>query len=76
MLHRRNRSAAIIPSAIAVLELLSVPVMAEVARLTTLPLGRGTATISWTAKRGVTPVNVIVHHGNESSAYATFDVTE
>jgi hypothetical protein len=41
--------------AIAGIVLLSVPVMAEIAILRSLPLGRGAATLSWTGKSGVTP---------------------
>jgi len=29
------------------------PVMAEISRLTAIPLGRGTATITWTGKGGI-----------------------
>ncbi len=35
--------------------LLAVPVVAEISRLTSIPLGRGTATISWTGKGGTSP---------------------
>jgi hypothetical protein len=40
---------------------LSVPVLAEVARLTSLPLGKGTATITWTGKGGLHPTVTAVH---------------
>jgi hypothetical protein len=35
--------------------LLALPVVAEIARLTSIPLGRGTATITWTGKGGISP---------------------
>jgi hypothetical protein len=35
--------------------LLAVPVVAEIAHLTSIPLGRGSATITWTGKSGISP---------------------
>jgi hypothetical protein len=40
---------------VALSTLLALPVMAEISRLTALPLGKGTATITWTGKRGDNP---------------------
>ena len=51
----RVRTACVGVIAIAAVVLLSVPVMAEIASLRSIPLGRGSATISWTGKSGVTP---------------------
>lgn len=47
------RLASIGAVAAAALLLLSVPVRAEITRLTSLPLGKGTATVTWTGKGGV-----------------------
>jgi hypothetical protein len=55
MLHTKNRLIAAVSVAITAVMALSVPVMAEIARLEQLPLGSGSATISWTGKTGVTP---------------------
>jgi hypothetical protein len=55
VLHSRFRTVAVGVLAITAVVLLSVPVMAAISRLTSLPLGRGSATISWTGKGGVTP---------------------
>jgi hypothetical protein len=49
------RILAITLLGVALSALLAVPVMAEISRLTTLPLGKGTATITWTGKRGDDP---------------------
>src|SRR5580700_2781859 len=40
---------------LACIALLSAPVLAEIASLTRLPLGRGTATVTWTSNSGNTP---------------------
>jgi hypothetical protein len=53
MIRRRVRVAAVVGLVATALLLLSVPVVAEVARLTSLPLGKGTATVTWTGKGGV-----------------------
>jgi hypothetical protein len=53
MMRRRVRGAAVVGLVATALLLLSVPVVAEVARLTSLPLGKGTATVTWTGKGGV-----------------------
>ena len=54
MIRRRVRVTAVVGLVATALLLLSVPVLAEVARLTSLPLGKGTATVTWTGKGGVT----------------------
>jgi hypothetical protein len=41
--------------------LLALPVMAEISRLTTLPLGKGAATITWAGKRGDNPTINSIH---------------
>jgi hypothetical protein len=41
--------------ALACIALLSAPVLAEIASLTRLPLGRGTATVTWTSNSGNIP---------------------
>jgi hypothetical protein len=46
---------------VAVSALLALPVMAEISRLTTLPLGKGVATITWTGKRGDNPSINSIH---------------
>jgi hypothetical protein len=54
--HRRNREVLIgIASAVMLLSVLTAPVLAEISRLTSIPLGRGTATITWIGKGGITP---------------------
>jgi hypothetical protein len=55
MRHPRIRTAAVGAIAIAGVLLVSVPVMAEIAALRSIPLGRGSATLSWTGKSGITP---------------------
>jgi hypothetical protein len=55
MIRRRVRVAAVVGFSAAALLLLSVPVMAEVARLTSQPLGKGTATVTWAGKSGISP---------------------
>ena len=51
----RRRAIAATAMAITAVVAISVPVMAEIARLEQLPLGSGSATISWTGKSGITP---------------------
>ena len=52
--------------------LLAVPVVAEIARLTSIPQGRGTATITWTGKGGISPtVNSISGKAGGLSVSAT-----
>jgi hypothetical protein len=46
---------AVVVGATAALGLLSAPVMAAIARLNSIPLGRGSATISWTGSTGLQP---------------------
>jgi hypothetical protein len=41
--------------------LVSLPVMAEVAKLTSLPLGKGSATITWVGNSGITPTINSIH---------------
>jgi hypothetical protein len=53
--------AAVGVIAIAGIVLLSVPVMAEIASLRSLPVGRGSATLSWTGKSGLTPTINSIH---------------
>jgi hypothetical protein len=57
MMHRgKVRVAAITVLVVTALGVLTVPVMAEIARLTSLPLGKGSATVSWTGTtNGITP---------------------
>jgi hypothetical protein len=55
MARRGVRVAAVGGLAAAGLLLASVPVRAEIARLTTLPLGKGTATVTWVGKSGINP---------------------
>ena len=50
MARRGVRIAAFGGLAVGALLLVSVPVRAEIARLTSLPLGKGTATVTWTGK--------------------------
>ena len=50
MARRGVRIAAISGLAVGALLLVSVPVRAEIARLTSLPLGKGTATVTWTGE--------------------------
>jgi hypothetical protein len=52
---RAVRIAAISGLAAAALLLISVPVRAEIARLTSLPLGKGTATVTWVGKSDINP---------------------
>ncbi len=55
----RVRTAAFGVIVVATVVLLSVPVVAAFSRLTSIPLGRGSATISWTGKNfagSVTPI--------------------
>jgi hypothetical protein len=48
------------------------PVMAQISRLTTIPLGRGTATITWIGKGGIEPtVNSIDGKARSFSVSAT-----
>jgi hypothetical protein len=52
--------------------LIAGPVMAEISRLTAIPLGRGTATITWTGKGGIEPtVNSIVGKAGGLTVSAT-----
>jgi hypothetical protein len=55
MARRGVRIAAVGGLAAAGLLLASVPVRAEIARLTSLPLGKGTATVTWAGKSGISP---------------------
>jgi hypothetical protein len=72
MLCRSYRPVAIGALTITVVGLLSVPVMAEIDRLTKLPLGKGTATISWTGNSGITPtINSISGTARGQSIVAT-----
>jgi len=51
---------------------ISFPVSALVARLTSLPLGKGAATITWTGNSGITPtVNSVQGHVADYSVVAT-----
>ena len=60
MARRGLRIAAIGGLAVGSLLLVSVPVRAEIARLTSLPLGKGTATVTWSGKSGISPtVNAV-----------------
>jgi hypothetical protein len=52
--------------------LIAGPVMAEISRLTAIPLGRGTATITWTGKGGIDPtVNSIAGNAGGLPVSAT-----
>lgn len=51
----RRRTIAATAMATAAVVATSIPVMAEILRLEQLPLGSGSATISWTGKSGITP---------------------
>ena len=53
MIRRGVRVAAVGGLAATALLLASGPVLAEIDRLTSLPLGKGTATVTWTPKGGV-----------------------
>lgn len=55
MPYPRFRAAALAVVAVVAVMLLSVPVLAAISRLRSIPLGHGSATISWTGKGGVTP---------------------
>jgi hypothetical protein len=55
MARRGIRVAAVSGLAAAGLLLVAVPVRAEIARLTSLPLGKGTATVTWVGKSGINP---------------------
>jgi hypothetical protein len=55
MARRGVRIAAISGLAAGGLLFASVPVRAEIARLTSLPLGKGTATVTWAGKSGISP---------------------
>jgi hypothetical protein len=55
MLSSRFRTVAVGLMAITAVVLLSVPVVGAISRLRSIPLGKGSATISWTGKGGVTP---------------------
>ena len=46
---------------VTMLVVLAAPVMAELARLNSIPLGRGSATISWTGDSGITPTISSIH---------------
>ncbi len=61
MPYSRFRSTAVGVSAVTAAVLLSVPVMAAMSRLRSIPLGRGSATISWTGKSGITPTITSIH---------------
>lgn len=50
-----RRTAGTLVVAVAAVILISTATSAVLARLTTIPLGRGTATITWTGSTGVTP---------------------
>jgi hypothetical protein len=72
MVRRGVRLAAIGAVAVAALLLVSVPVRAEIARLTSLPLGKGTATVTWTGKGGVNnTINAISGSARGLSIVAT-----
>lgn len=49
------RCTAIAVGTLTALGLLSVPVTAEIARLRSIPLGKGSATVSWTGASGTKP---------------------
>lgn len=53
--HRPRRTAAILFAGGAVVVLIGTASDALMARLTTIPLGRGTATITWKGATGLTP---------------------
>jgi hypothetical protein len=55
MARRGVRIAAISGLGAGALLLVGVPVRAEIARLTSLPLGKGTATVTWVGKSGISP---------------------
>ena len=55
MARRGVRIAAVSGLAAAGLLLASVPVRAEIAHLTSLPLGKGTATVTWAGTSGISP---------------------
>jgi hypothetical protein len=57
---RRRRLAPIALMATVVLVVSALPVMAELASLSKLPLGRGTATITWTGQKDERPSALIV----------------
>jgi hypothetical protein len=57
----KHRAAAIVMVSIGLMTLVSVPVMAEISRLTAIPLGKGSATISWTGKSGIAPTIRSIH---------------
>jgi hypothetical protein len=61
MLSSRFRTVAVGVTAITAVVLLSVPVADGLAKLRSIPLGRGSATISWTGKGGVTPTLSSIH---------------
>jgi hypothetical protein len=59
----RGRALAVVGLTAFVLAAMTIPVSALIARLTTLPLGRGEATITWTGRSGDNPtVNAIKGH--------------
>lgn len=58
---RLPRALAITFLGVILSALLALPVMAEISRLTTVPLGKGTATITWTGKRGDNPSANAIH---------------
>jgi hypothetical protein len=61
MRHSKFRPLAVGGLAIAAVLALSVPVMAELSRLRSIPLGRGSATITWSGKSGLAPTISSIH---------------
>ncbi len=72
---RLPRALAITFLGVALSTLLAVPVMAEISRLTTLPLGKGTATITWTGKRGDNPSATSIHGSAKGLAIVASEKT-
>ncbi len=60
MRRRILRIVAVGVFAATALGLLSIPVLAEIARLTSIPLGRGSATITWTTQSGTSPTTNLI----------------
>jgi hypothetical protein len=56
MRRRMLRIVAVGVLAATALGVLSIPVLAEISRLTAIPLGRGSATITWTTHTGRNPM--------------------
>ena len=60
MRRRMLRIVAVGVFAATALGLFSIPVLAEIARLTSIPLGRGSATITWTTQSGTSPTTNLI----------------